>query len=108
MPADVVDQRRERAAIGWRGRVRCGVGPSHSWVERFAIRGQQPGQLVVEDASRIASASGYTSAELAGGFTLAVTRATSVYGEVGRLFSTGGDARVKSSVQGSVGLKVRW
>ena len=59
-------------------------------------------------STRIASASGYTSAELAGGFTLAVTRATSVYGEVGRLFSTGGDARVKSSVQGSVGLKVRW
>ncbi|MGJ7493624.1 autotransporter outer membrane beta-barrel domain-containing protein [Variovorax sp. RT4R15] len=58
--------------------------------------------------TRIASASGYTSAELAGGFTLAVTPAASIYGEVGRLFSSGGDARVKSSVQGAVGLKVRW
>ena len=50
---------------------------------------------------------GYTSGQVAGGFTLAVTP-TSVYGEVGRVFSIGGDARVKSSVQGSVVLQIRW
>ncbi|MBT2325178.1 autotransporter outer membrane beta-barrel domain-containing protein [Variovorax paradoxus] len=59
-------------------------------------------------ATRIASASGYSSAEVAGGFTLAVTPTTSLYGELGHLFSLGGDARVKSSVQGSVGVKLRW
>ena len=58
--------------------------------------------------TRIASASGYSSAELAGGFTLAMTPATSLYGELGRVFSIGGDARVKSSVQGSLGVRVRW
>ncbi len=58
--------------------------------------------------TRIASASGYTSGEVAVGFTLAVTPATSLYGEVGHLFAIGGDARVKSSVQGSVGVKLRW
>jgi outer membrane autotransporter protein len=56
----------------------------------------------------IASASGYTATEVAGGFTLALTSATSVFGEVGRTFSAGGDARVKSSVQGTIGLRVTW
>ena len=56
----------------------------------------------------IASRTGGSSAELAGGFTLAVGRTWSVYGEVGRLYATGGDARVRSAVQGSVGVKARW
>jgi outer membrane autotransporter protein len=59
-------------------------------------------------STRIASGSGYSAAELAGGFTLALSPAASLYGELGRVFALGGDARVKSSVQGSVGLKLRW
>lgn len=43
-----------------------------------------------------------------GGATLKLTPAMSVYGEVGHLWSVGGDAGVKSAVQSSVGLKVRW
>jgi hypothetical protein len=54
------------------------------------------------------SASGYTSTEVAGGFTLALTPVTTLYGEVGRLFSSGGDAQVKSSVQGSLGVRLAW
>lgn len=56
----------------------------------------------------IASAASYTSMELAGGFTLALSRSVSVYGEIGRLFSTSGDTEVKASVQGAVGMRVRW
>lgn len=56
----------------------------------------------------IATAGGYTSIELAGGFTLALNRSTSLYGEVGHLFGTGGDTEVKSSIQGAVGVRVRW
>ena len=33
---------------------------------------------------------------------------TMVYGEIGRLMSNGGDAQVKSSVQGSLGVRVAW
>jgi len=52
---------------------------------------------------------GYTSVETAAGVTLALTPSTSLYGEVGRLFHTGGgDAKVSTSVQGSLGLKVRF
>jgi subtilase-type serine protease len=56
----------------------------------------------------IASKTGHTSTELAGGFTLALNPATSVYGEIGKLFASGGDARVKSGVQGSLGVRMRW
>jgi len=59
-------------------------------------------------STRFASASGYSAAEVAGGFTLALTQAASLYGELGRVFALGGDARVKSSVQGSAGVKLRW
>lgn len=58
--------------------------------------------------NRVSTASGYTSTEVAGGFSLALTAVTMIYGEVGRLFSSGGDARVKSSVQGSLGARVSW
>ena len=59
-------------------------------------------------STRFASASGYSAAEVAGGFTLALTPAAGLYGELGRVFAIDGDARVKSSVQGSVGVKLRW
>jgi len=56
----------------------------------------------------IAAPTGGTSTELAGGFTLALSQATSLYGEVGKLWSSGGDAKVKSSVNGSLGVRVKW
>ncbi|MET3375261.1 outer membrane autotransporter protein [Variovorax boronicumulans] len=49
-----------------------------------------------------------TSTELAGGFTLALSQATSLYGEVGKLWSSGGDAKVKSAINGSLGVRVKW
>jgi outer membrane autotransporter protein len=56
----------------------------------------------------IASRTGGTSSELAAGFTLALSPTTSVYGELSHLAAAGGDARVKSSLGGSLGLRVRW
>ncbi|MDR6536375.1 outer membrane autotransporter protein [Variovorax soli] len=58
--------------------------------------------------TRIASASGYTATEVAGGLSLALTPAMTLYGEVGRTTSNGGEARVKSSVQGTMGVRVSW
>ena len=56
----------------------------------------------------IASSTGGTSAELAAGATLALTPTFALYGELGKLWSAGGDTRVKSSVQASVGARVLW
>lgn len=56
----------------------------------------------------VAAPRGCTSTELAGGFTLARSPSTSAYGELGKLWPSGGDAKVKSSVNGSVGVRVKW
>ncbi|MDM0117932.1 autotransporter outer membrane beta-barrel domain-containing protein [Variovorax sp. J22R133] len=56
----------------------------------------------------IASDGSYSAGEVAAGATLALTPATSLYGEIGHQWNIGGDATVKSSVQGSLGIKVRW
>ena len=56
----------------------------------------------------IASEGSYSAGEVAAGATLALTPATSLYGEIGHQWNIGGDASVKSSVQGSLGIKVRW
>ena len=59
-------------------------------------------------ATVIASEGSYSAGEIAAGATLALTQAASLYGEIGTLWNIGGDANVKSSVQGSLGIKVRW
>lgn len=51
---------------------------------------------------------GNTSTELAAGATLQLNQRTSFYGELGRLWANRGDTRVKSGLQASVGVKVRW
>ena len=56
----------------------------------------------------IASATGYTTTELAAGATLALTPNCTLYGEVGQLYNAGGQSTVKSSVLGSLGLRVSW
>ncbi|RST55062.1 autotransporter outer membrane beta-barrel domain-containing protein [Variovorax sp. MHTC-1] len=111
---------RQHADGGWIGRlgarikgdIATGAGRLQPYVRANLYRasgGTDVAEFIGPAATtRIASASGYSSGEVAGGFTLAVTPATSIYGEVGRVFALGGDARVKSSVQGSVGVKLRW
>ncbi|WP_218511708.1 autotransporter outer membrane beta-barrel domain-containing protein [Variovorax sp. dw_308] len=56
----------------------------------------------------ISSGGSYSAGEVAAGATLALTPATSLYGEIGHQWNIGGEASVKSSVLGSLGIKVRW
>jgi outer membrane autotransporter protein len=51
---------------------------------------------------------GSTVSELAGGLTLALNQTTSIYGEVGKLWASGGATDVKTSLQGSLGLRMKW
>jgi outer membrane autotransporter protein len=52
---------------------------------------------------------GYTSTEVATGFTLALNKDTSVYAEVGDILGSGtGQAKVGSTIQSSIGIKVSW
>lgn len=110
-------QVRQHADAGWIGRlgvsikgdIATGAGRLQPYV-RVSVYRASSGADVVDfvgpTGARIASASGYTATEVAGGFSLALTPATKIYGEIGRTFSAGGDARVKSSVQGTIGLRV--
>jgi outer membrane autotransporter protein len=111
---------RQDAHDGWIGRIgvrvkgdiATGAGRLQPYARLNLYRassGSDVATFVGPAASTpIASASGYTTTEVAGGFTLALTPTTMLYGELGRLFSSGGDARVKSSVQGSLGVRVSW
>ncbi|QOQ84344.1 autotransporter outer membrane beta-barrel domain-containing protein [Comamonas thiooxydans] len=51
---------------------------------------------------------GYTATEMAAGASLQINPRTSIYGELGKLWANGGDSRVKSGVQASMGVKVLW
>ncbi|KAF3996351.1 autotransporter domain-containing protein [Glaciimonas immobilis] len=55
----------------------------------------------------ISTSVGYTSTETAFGLTLQLARTTSLYGEIGKLFKLGSsdEAQVRSSIEGSIGLK---
>ncbi|MEJ1168916.1 autotransporter outer membrane beta-barrel domain-containing protein [Variovorax sp. CCNWLW235] len=101
-----------RAGVRVKGTVATGVGTLQPY-GRFNVYRSSSGADIarfVNGASRtdIASSTGGTSTELAGGFTLALGDRTSVYGEVGKLWASGGDTRVKSSINASVGVRVKW
>lgn len=59
-------------------------------------------------ATDIVTHTGGTSTELAAGGTLRLSRTTSLYGELGSLFASGGSERIKDGLHGSAGLRVRW
>ncbi|MDP9990365.1 outer membrane autotransporter protein [Variovorax boronicumulans] len=56
----------------------------------------------------ITGRTGSTVGELAGGLTLALNATTSLYGEVGKLWAAGGKTDVKTALQGSLGLRMKW
>ena len=56
----------------------------------------------------IATRTGGSSGEVAVGASWQLSRSTSLYGELGKLWDLGGDARNSSDVNASVGVKVLW
>ena len=50
----------------------------------------------------------YATLELAAGGTLLVSRRTSLYGEIGHVWSVGGRTDVEQSVEGTMGIRVNW
>lgn len=111
---------RQDAGGGWlarvgvrvKGSIETGVGLLEPYGRLSVYRGGSGSDIASfigpAASTDIASKTGHTSTELAGGFTLAVGPATSVYGELSKLFASGGGARVGSGIQGSLGVRVRW
>lgn len=101
-----------RVGVRLKGEVGTGLGTLQPY-GRFNLYKASGGADVARfigpaGMTDITGRTGSTSSELAGGLTLALSQTTSVYGEVGKLWASGGDAKVKSTVQGSLGLRMKW
>jgi fibronectin-binding autotransporter adhesin len=101
-----------RAGVRVKGQLDTGVGTLQPY-GRFNVYKSSSGADIARfvngaTTTDIAAPTGGTSTELAGGFTLALSPSTSLYGELGKLWASGGNAKVKSSVNGSLGVRVKW
>ncbi len=101
-----------RAGVRVKGEMATGAGKLQPYA-RFNLYRSSSGNDVARFSTpaattSIASSAGGSAAELAGGFTLALGDSTSLYGELGKQWAAGGQTRVKSSAQGSLGLRIRW
>ncbi|RZL92599.1 MAG: autotransporter domain-containing protein, partial [Variovorax sp.] len=101
-----------RAGVRVKGEIATGLGTLQPY-GRFNVYSSRKGTDVARFTgpaayTDILTRTGGTSSELAAGATLALGPTTSLYGEIGKLWASGGNTRVKSGVSGSVGVKVRW
>ena len=101
-----------RAGVRVKGEIATGVGTLQPY-GRFNVYRTSSGADIARfvngaTTTDIAAPTGGTSTELAGGFTLALGESTSLYGEIGKLWASGGNAKVRSSINGSVGVRVKW
>ncbi|MDP9920561.1 outer membrane autotransporter protein [Variovorax boronicumulans] len=101
-----------RAGVRVKGEIATGVGTLQPY-GRFNVYRTSSGADVTRfvngaTTTDIFAPTGGTSTELAGGFTLALLPSTSLYGEIGKLWAGGGNAKAKSSVNGSIGVRVKW
>lgn len=101
-----------RAGVRVKGEVATGAGQLQPY-RRFDLYRASGGSDVVRFATPaatrgIASSTGGIATALAGGFTLALGERSSLYGQLGKQWASGGQTRVKSSVQGSLGLRIKW
>jgi outer membrane autotransporter protein len=101
-----------RAGVRIKGEIATGAGLLQPYVRANVYRSSSGTDVTrfVGPAgfTDIATRTGGTSTELAAGATLQVTDSVSLYAEVGKLWGAGSGVRTKSSVDASVGLKVRW
>ncbi|MGQ2992838.1 autotransporter outer membrane beta-barrel domain-containing protein [Variovorax sp.] len=101
-----------RAGVRVKGRVDTAAGALQPYARVNVYKranGSDTARFVNAAAvTDITAPIGGTSTELAAGFTLALNESTSLHGELGKLWSSGGDARVRSSIGASVGVRVAW
>ena len=101
-----------RAGVRVKGEVATGLGLLQPYGRLNVYRassGTDTARFVGPAAfTDIQTRTGHTSTELAGGFTLALSPSTSLYGEFGKTFASGGRNKVKTSVQGSLGVQMKW
>ena len=101
-----------RAGVRIKGEFQTGMGTLQPYA-RVNVYKRGSGTDVTSFIGPAASTpiltrTGGTSSEVALGATWQLSQSTSLYGEVGKLWASGGDAKTKGGVNGSLGVKVRW
>jgi len=101
-----------RAGVRLKGQIAAGAGVLQPYA-RLNVYRTSSGTDVARfigpaGVTDIGTRTGGTSTELAAGATLAVGERTSLYAEAGKLFASGGNARVKSGINASLGMRVKW
>jgi outer membrane autotransporter protein len=101
-----------RAGVRLKGQIATGAGVLQPYARLNVYRtssGTDVARFIGPAGwTGIGSRTGGTSTELAAGATLAVGERTSLYAEAGKLFASGGAARVKSGINASLGMRVKW
>ncbi|WPG41451.1 autotransporter-associated beta strand repeat-containing protein [Variovorax sp. EBFNA2] len=101
-----------RAGVRIKGSFATGAGTLQPYVRLNVYRsakGNDVARFVNPAAiTPVGAPIGGTSTELAAGFTLSVSQRTSLYGELGKQWASGGDARVGSSINAAAGVRVKW
>jgi outer membrane autotransporter protein len=101
-----------RAGVRLKGQIATGAGVLQPYARLNVYRtssGTDVARFIGPAGwTDIGTRTGSTSTELAAGATLAVGERTSLYAEAGKLFASGGSARVKSGINASLGMRVKW
>lgn len=103
-----------RAGVRAKGELGTGAGMLQPYARLNFYRsggGQDTARFTGPAGSTdIASGADATWGEVAAGLTMTLSPAVSLYGEAGQLFSMGssGDTKVRSDLQGSAGIRMRW
>ncbi|WP_369658418.1 autotransporter outer membrane beta-barrel domain-containing protein [Variovorax sp. V15] len=101
-----------RAGVRVKGEIDTGAGPLQPYA-RLNLYHTGSGTDVARfigpaGFADIATRTGGSSGELAAGASWQLSRSTSLYGELGKLWDMSGDARNSSGINASVGVKVLW
>jgi outer membrane autotransporter protein len=101
-----------RAGVRVKGEITTSAGPLQPYA-RINVYRSSSGTDVTRfigpaGFTDIATRTGGTSTELAAGATLRLTQNMSVYGELGKVWASGGETRTKGGLNASVGVKIRW
>ncbi|SEF22395.1 autotransporter outer membrane beta-barrel domain-containing protein [Variovorax sp. NFACC27] len=101
-----------RAGLRLKGRIATDAGVLQPYARLNVYRsssGTDAARFIGPAGSTdIVTRTGGTSTEVAAGATLSVGERTSLYAEVGKLFASGGDSRVRSGINASLGVRVKW
>ncbi|WP_447892948.1 autotransporter family protein [Pseudomonas marginalis] len=101
-----------RAGVRVKGEINTGIGRVQPYARVNAYKtsnGTDVSRFINGNTTTdISAPTGGSSSELAAGVTLPLMASASLYFEVGKAWSLGGDVEERSTFNGSIGVRMRW